>query len=475
MNREHLAAMAEATALTRAGRLAEATALIQRTLAGEGPVRVVPGEIVVDEERLRDDGPTEARPPDRNASTGREHTTATGPAGTEGNLLDPGHPDTAGFRRGTEKNPLDPGHPDTAGRRCGSGGLRDRLRERLAQAADGVRTHLPPSAFQHLPGSSTSGGHGLGSLRDLLGAPTAPGAARPGPSVPAFPGRTHPGRTLPGKTRQGVHRGAAGARPYTLYVPTTGTGSRPLVVMLHGGTQTAADFAAATRMSELAEEHGVLVVYPEQVTSANPMRFWNWFKPGDQHRGSGEPAIVAGIVDEIAREHEVDRDRVHVAGFSAGAAMAAVLGAAYPDVFAAVGVHSGLPHGCAQDLASGYAAMRGAARTRPLARPVPVIAFHGDADTIVAVDIAARVVEQFTAGLVRGDTLVERGPGRPATRVVVRRGGRPDGHVVGELWTVHGCGHAWSGGVVGGSFTDPAGPDASAEMLRFFADHPRRH
>ena len=216
------------------------------------------------------------------------------------------HPDPAVSRRGTEGNPVDTGrNPDTAGSRCGSGGLRDRLRERLAQAADGVRTHLPPSAFQHLPGSSIRGGHGLGSLRDLLGVP---------PPRPGRRFRRSPGKTLPGKTRQGVHRGAAGARPYTLYVPTTGTGARPLVVMLHGGTQTAADFAAATRMNELAEEHGVLVVYPEQVSSANPMRFWNWFKPGDQHRGGGEPAVLAGIVDEIAREHEVDRDRVYIAG-----------------------------------------------------------------------------------------------------------------------------------------------------------------
>jgi poly(3-hydroxybutyrate) depolymerase len=199
------------------------------------------------------------------------------------------------------------------------------------------------------------------------------------------------------------------------------------------------------------------------------MRYWNWFEPGDQGR-TGEPAIIAGIVEEIAREHEVDRDRVHVAGFSAGAAMTAVLGAAYPELFAAVGVHSGLPHGCAHDVASAFAAMRGAARARPVDRPVPVIAFHGDADPTVVVDNGARVVEQLTAGPVRGDTLVERGPGRPATRVVVRR----DGAVAGELWTVHGSGHAWSGGVAGGSYTDPAGPDASAEMLRFFADHPRR-
>lgn len=383
MNRDQLTAMTEAAELTRAGRFAEATALIQRSLNGGGAgTTVVPGTIVIDEER--------------------------------------------------------PPPPEPRG-----GGLKDLLRERLARVADGVRTHLPPSGLTHLPGLDNLGG---------LGGPPA-----------AMP-------TLPGRTLQAVHRGAAGARPYTLYVPTTGTGPRPLVVMLHGGTQTAADFATATRMSELAEEHGVLVAYPEQVTSANAMRYWNWFEPGDQRRGAGEPAVLAGIVDEIAREHEVDRERVFVAGFSAGAAMAAVLGAAYPDVFAAVGVHSGLPQGCAHDVASAFAAMRGGARPRALDRPVPVIAFHGDADSTVGVDNATHVVEQFTGGAVRGDTLVERGPGRPATRVVVRR----DGDITGELWTVHGSGHAWSGGVAGGSYTDPGGPDASAEMLRFFAEHPRR-
>jgi poly(hydroxyalkanoate) depolymerase family esterase len=390
-NVQHLDAMREATALTRAGRLAEATALIQRTLGGTAPVRVVPGEIVIDEERLRDDHPPGA-PPGRGS---------------------PG---------------VDGGTAAHAGPRCTTGGLRDLLRGQLAKVADGVRTHVAPSA--------------------------------PGPSVPA----------LPGTTRRAVHRGAAGARPYTLYVPTTGIGPRPLVVMLHGGTQTADDFAAATRMSELAQEHGFLVAYPEQVSSANPMRYWNWFEPADQSRGAGEPSILAGMVDEIAGKHAVDRDRVYVAGFSAGAAMAAVLGAAYPDVFAAVGVHSGLPNGCAADLASALTAMRAAPRVRPLDRPVPVIAFHGDADPTVAADNAVRVVEQFSGGQVRGDTLVERGPGRPATRVVVRRGGV----AVGELWTVHGSGHAWSGGVAGGSYTDPAGPDASAEMVRFFAEHARR-
>jgi poly(hydroxyalkanoate) depolymerase family esterase len=355
MDHDRMAAMREATALTRAGRLAEATDLIKRTLSGT------------------------PRP-------------SAGP------------PDDGGVR----------------------GQLRDRLTRSAREAAERLRGHDGPA-----------------------------GAATP---------------VLPGETSAHVHRGAAGARPYTLYVPTTGTGPRPLVVMLHGGTQDAAVFAAATRMSELAERHAFLVAYPEQVTSANPMRYWNWFQPDDQRRGTGEPAVLAGIVAEIAAAHEVDRDRVYVAGFSAGAAMATVLGATYPDVFAAVGVHSGLPYGCAHDVASGFAAMREPPRVRPLDRVVPVIVFHGDADDTVAAANATRVVEQFVRGPATGDTLVERGPGRPATRTVVRR----DEAVVAERWTVHGSGHAWSGGVVGGSYTDPAGPDASTEMVRFFAEHPRR-
>jgi poly(hydroxyalkanoate) depolymerase family esterase len=397
---EHLTAMREATALTRAGRLAEATALIQQSLGGNRPVRVVPGEIVMDEERLSGgDRPVQVVP---------------GEIVVDEERLSGDSPPAASPL--TEPRPAD--------------GLRGRLREGLSRAATGVRTRLTPSG---------------------------PAAADTAPA-------------LPGETLHRVHHGATGARSYILYVPTTGTGPRPLVLMLHGGTQTAADFAAATRMSELAEEHGFLVAYPEQDTSANAMRYWNWFEPDDQRRGAGEPAILVGIVAEVAAQYEVDRERVYVAGFSAGAAMAAVLGAAYPDVFAAVGVHSGLPQGCATDVGSAFAAMRSARPGRPLARPVPVIAFHGDADPTVAVENAARVVEQFTGGPLRGDTLVERGPGRPATRLVVRRAGEP----VGELWTVHGSAHAWSGGAAGGSYTDPAGPDASAEMVRFFAEHPRR-
>ena len=389
-------ALAQATEMTRAGRLAEATDLIRRTLAG------TPGD-------------------------------------------DPG------------RQP-----PDAAGAARCAGGLRDLVRKHVTaprlRVLDGG-----------LPGVTLPGGLFDGGLpRVNLPGGGLPGGTLPGGGLPGGAGVDGPpappaDEGLPGETTGHVHRGPAGSRPYLLHVPTTGTGPRPLVVMLHGGTQTAADFATATGMNRLAQEHGFLVAYPEQVTSANAMRYWNWFRPGDQHRG-GEPAILAAIVAEVAAAHDVDPDRVYVAGFSAGAAMAAVLGAAYPDVFAAVGVHSGLPQGCAHDVASAFGAMREAPRVRPLDRPVPVIAFHGDGDTTVAPGNATRVVEQCTRGAATGDTLVERGPGRPATRTVVRR----DGVVVGERWTVHGSGHAWSGGTAGGSYTDPAGPDASAEMARFF-------
>ena len=404
MNDEHMTAMAEAAALTRAGRLTEATALIRRTLPGgpAAPVDVVPGEVV-----------------------------------------EPG-----GVPRGGASGD---GPPAGGASRCPGGGLRGLLREQLGKAAAGVATHLPDASTLA----------GAGSLPDLSRLPGLSGG---------LPGTTAPAPVLPGETLARSHRGPAGERPYTLYVPTTGEGPRPLVVMLHGGTQTAADFAAATRMSVLAEEHGFLVAYPEQVTSANAMRYWNWFQPADQQREGGEPAILAGIVADVAAAHGVDRDRVYVAGFSAGAAMAAVLGATHPDVFAAVGVHSGLPHGCAHDVASAFTAMRQGPRVRPLDRPVPVIAFHGDADPTVDAANATRVVEQFSGGRATGTAVTERGPGRTAGRTVVRR----DGAVVAEQWTVHGSGHAWSGGATGGSYTDPAGPDASAEMVRFFAEHPRR-
>jgi poly(hydroxyalkanoate) depolymerase family esterase len=271
---------------------------------------------------------------------------------------------------------------------------------------------------------------------------------------------------------------AAGRRSYKLYVPNQdyADGRRPLVVMLHGGTQDPDDFAAGTRMNALAEEHGFLVAYPSQCKSANPSLCWNWFKPEDQVRGAGEPSIIAGITSEIVSEYDIDPQRVFVAGLSAGGAMAGVMAAAYPEVYAAVGVHSGLPYRSATDVASAFAAMRGDTglpsrrqKTRPASdhalRPRTIV-FHGDADHIVHPSNAAKIVEQHTKG---GDTLERANARSSASRTYTRAVTRDKtGTAVVEQWIIHGSGHAWSGGSTDGTYTDPHGPDASREMVRFF-------
>jgi poly(hydroxyalkanoate) depolymerase family esterase len=273
---------------------------------------------------------------------------------------------------------------------------------------------------------------------------------------------------------------AAGSRAYKLYVPSRHDGPRPLIVMLHGCTQSADDFAAGTRMNFAAEEHGCFVAYPEQPSAANAQRCWNWFKGSDQQRGSGEPALIAGITRQIMADYAIDSRRIYVAGLSAGGAAAAIMGETYPDLYAAVGVHSGLACGAARDLPSAFAAMSGngpvRAGTRVSTRnaqaaehDVPTIVFHGDRDTTVHPRNGAEVIAR--AG---GDVQVLLDPKAPPqskfTRSVRRDAG---GRSVLELWEIHGAGHAWSGGSSAGSFTDPSGPDATREMLRFFLEHAR--
>jgi poly(hydroxyalkanoate) depolymerase family esterase len=270
---------------------------------------------------------------------------------------------------------------------------------------------------------------------------------------------------------------------YKLFVPSAYRGEpMPLVVMLHACGQDAGDFARGTGMNALAERHGVLVLYPEQSAGAHWNKCWNWYDPTHHQRGEGEPALIAALTRQVAAGHAVDGARISVAGLSSGAAMAVILGRTYPDLFNAVGCHSGLAHGSATDGFGAMLAMRdGAApdivaRTAPLAG-APIIVFHGDADVTVNPQNGAGVVQQSI------DSHAAHAPDGHADLHIVKEKGESgglaftrhihvdrDGIVLAEQWTVHGAGHAWSGGTLQGSYTDGRGPDASEEMLRFFLD-----
>lgn len=268
---------------------------------------------------------------------------------------------------------------------------------------------------------------------------------------------------------------AAGARDYRTYVPSTAAGGvSGVVVMLHGCTQTPEDFAIGTGLNALAEQHGFVVIYPQQSRGDNAQSCWNWFSRKDQQRDLGEPAILAGITRHVAAEHNVPGTRAFVAGLSAGAAMAVILGDTYPDVFCAVGAHSGLPFGAAKDVPSAFTAMAGQApetraRTRNSVK-LPTIIFHGTADTTVHPSngdrIARHVVDHSPPGTIE---MLEQGTsaGRSFDRTILTTS---NGATLMEHWSVDGLGHAWSGGQPGGSYTEANGPDASTEMIRFFLD-----
>lgn len=268
---------------------------------------------------------------------------------------------------------------------------------------------------------------------------------------------------------------AAGTRRYRLYVPASAE-KRPrgLLVMLHGCMQNPDDFATGTDMNAVAEAHGILVAYPGQTGAENASSCWNWFRPGDQGRDSGEPSIIAGLTREIVSEFDVARDQVFVAGLSAGGAMAAVMGETYPDIYAAIGIHSGLACGSANDVMSAFSAMRGdfgfAAQnpTRAAAGPKRTIVFHGAADRTVHPSNADRIVAAVAPdpadATLRRET-GRRAHGRTYTRTILAD---PAGLPIVEQWLVDGAGHAWSGGRATASYTDPKGPDASNEMVRFF-------
>lgn len=280
-----------------------------------------------------------------------------------------------------------------------------------------------------------------------------------------------------GSSEEHAFAGPVAELRYRLYTPAGATANMPLIVMLHGCTQSPEDFARGTGMNRLADEFGFLVAYPRQTQAANAQKCWNWFRPGDQRRDRGEPALIAGLTREVIAARNADPARVYVAGLSAGGAAAAIMASAYPDIYAAVGIHSGLDCGAARDMSSALAAMRGGAGSgKPASkdrRLVPLITFHGDGDATVNEINSRQIVAgalaaggELTTRLEHGTTASERG----FTRAV---SADADGRALIEQWTVHGLGHAWSGGDAAGSYTDPTGPDASREMVRFFLEHTR--
>ncbi|KON82393.1 PHB depolymerase family esterase [Azoarcus sp. PA01] len=429
----------EATRLTRAGQLLEATALIQRALGGQF-------------------APSPAADGAATAGTRAADHASEPPLEGSCRVIDIGP-----FVADAEPQPA---HRNQAETKAEAG----------APKAEGV---VPPLASR------------LGAaLRDKL--------FKFRGAVPAFepivPGAAP--EALPDGARfiSGAYTNSAGTRSYKLYVPSNYGGEPvPLVVMLHGCTQNPDDFAAGTRMNELAEQAPCLVLYPAQSPGANGSKCWNWFKPSDQRAGQGEPSLIAGMTREVAASYNVDRQRIYIAGLSAGGAMATTMAATYPDLYAAAGIHSGLAHAAAHDLPSALAAMQqGSARAAgvraanagtsgDMRHPVPVIVFHGDRDTTVHPRNGEQVIVQFAPAGVRTGSAeagskprasIERGQvpnGRAYTRTTYHH---PNGSPHIEQWTVHGAGHAWSGGSSRGSYTDPQGPDAAKEMLRFFLAHP---
>jgi len=407
--------MREATRLTQTGQLVEATALLQRMLRGAGgpvaasagparsaPARLLPPTIDGEATRLG-----ERERPSAHAASAQARATPAKPSRAEPLQAEPSH------ARPSHAKPLHakPLHAKPA--RAASAPARKRSREALGE----------------LPGFALRGPH----LR-------APAAREITPEGARFV--------------EGSFSNAAGRRSYKLLIPSRSQGRQlPLVVMLHGCTQSADDFAAGTRMNFAGEEQSCFVLYPEQPSGANQSKCWNWFRTGDQQRDGGEPSLIAGITRQVMRDHAVDPKRVYVAGLSAGGAAAAIMAATYPDLYAAVGIHSGLACGAARDLPSALMAMRqgGAGPSAEHRSVVPTIVFHGDRDT--------------TVHPANGDRIVAQSTGTGGRSSVVR------GQVRSEHWTIHGAAHAWSGGSPAGSYTDPKGPDATREMLRFFLAH----
>jgi poly(hydroxyalkanoate) depolymerase family esterase len=413
--------MVEATRLTRAGRLTEATALLQRMLRAERPPDMTigtAGDIV----------PTGREPPIIDATAKSEETD---------------RPPSSRVR--TNSRPA--GRPFTS-----------------------AATTAQPHMFRRLSALLRGGRLGSGLGLDGLVQP-----------APVFTPDIVPDG---GKFIEATYSNPAGTRAYKLYVPSGYHGQAlPLVVMLHGCTQSPDDFAAGTRMNLIAEEQTCLVVYPAQSSEANAAKCWNWFRPSDQRRGQGEPSLIAGITRQVMRDYSVDPQRIYIGGLSAGAAAAALMGATYPDLYAAIGVHSGLACGAANDLPSAFTAMRqgdlpatsgsgDVSTDLAHASAVPTIVFHGDRDNTVHPRNGDHVIAQKRTTNLQKKIHRGRVPGGHAYTRTIHTDA--SGRAILEHWEIHDAGHAWSGGSPAGSYTDPRGPDAAREMLRFFLEHPSR-
>lgn len=380
---------------------------------------------------------------------------------------------------------------------------RDRFRDLRADPRDAgtIGPAGPPQreAAAAQPPSDATTGHDAPPAATARRSPSASPRTRRTASV----GRAGPPR--PEAFVAGAYQLGGLERDYRLYIPPSGlAGPTSLVVMLHGCKQDPEDFAAGTRMNERARDEGFFVLYPAQSALANPARCWNWYSPKNLQVGRGEAGLIMALVDAVLDRHLIDPRRVYVAGLSAGGAMAAQLVRTYPDRFAAVGIHSGVPAGVARDLISALAVMRGRHPRRKRPRPstpdaidagielgdscpgVATIVFHGDEDKVSSLVNADRIIADtldhfaIDAALaaVSASPVVAAAPGLPAASI--EEGQTPggcrwtrstydDGNcLLAEQWTLHGFGHAWSGGSPAGSYTDGNGPDATREMLRFF-------
>jgi poly(hydroxyalkanoate) depolymerase family esterase len=305
-----------------------------------------------------------------------------------------------------------------------------------------------------------------------------------------------------GTWEQFNYNGPEGTRPYFVYTPVGYTPGAPVpaIVMLHGCTQTPADFAAGTQMNDLADQNNFIVIYPQQTSTYNQNQCWNWFETAHQSRGSGEPGIIAGIVKTVLQNTSkwtLDPNRIYVTGLSAGAAMSVIMGATYPDLFAAIGVGAGLEYQAALGMTDAFTAMRQGGpnpvtqgqkaynASGPFARVVPTIVFHGTSDYTVYPINGDQVIQQwmetnrlasnntYNASFNSPSSTTNGKVGTPQGRsYTVTKWNDNNGNLIQEYWKVTGMGHAWSGGSTNGSYTDPNGPSASQAMYTFFMNHP---